>query len=250
MSAVRAVLFVVEDVLVPDHTPDRWQWAWRPQGPLVPERTIRAAIRRSQHDWDRRRWVGLTGAKPAIDPETYREFLRATLAEVAGRRLPETETEAVVDRFLRAPLPRVPAPDVEPTLATLRGRGVRVGAIADVPGPRAGDLLRRAGLDRRLDVIAGSAPDAPWPPGRDAFRAAAEALGARPSECALVGRLYWSDVRASQRAGFTGFLLDRLDWSPRVEERRLRALTELPPLLEGGASAAPAPPGSDPPGPV
>jgi FMN phosphatase YigB (HAD superfamily) len=233
------VVFVLEDVLVPDQSLERWQWAWRPQGPVLPERTVRAALRRSLHAWDRRRWEGLTGAQPPADLVAYRQFLRSTLTEIAGRRLPDAETEAVVDRFVRAPIPRLPAADVLPALTSVRALGHRTVALAEFPGPATEELLRRAGLRGLIDHVAGTTPDAPAPPSREAFRAAVEGAGAKPAEAALVGRLYWSDVRAAQRAGLTGYLLDRNDWYSRVDERRLRSLSEFPRAV--GASSSPSP---------
>lgn len=237
----RAVVFVVEDVLVPEHTGERWQWAWRPQGPLLPERAMRAALRRALHDWDRRRWASVVGESPPVDLEVYRAFLHATLEEVAGHPLAEAEASAVVDRFQRSPLPRVPFPEVPGVLATLRAAGHRIAALSERPGPQVEETLKRAGLRTMVDHVAGLAADAPWPPAREAFRAASEALGVPLKETALVGRLYWSEVRASQRSGLTGYLLDRPDWWPRVTERRMRALPELPALLSAPAAETVAP---------
>jgi FMN phosphatase YigB (HAD superfamily) len=237
---MRAVLFSVEETLVPEQTPERWQWAWRPLGPVLPERHVRAALKRSLHAWDRRRWEGLVGGAPAVGAEAYREFLRSTLVEIAGHRLPEAETEAVVDRFLRAPVERPPPPDVPATLAGLRALGITLVAIGDRPGPSASENLKRAGIRPAVDLVVGEALDAPWPPSKEAFRAAAKAAGCRPSELAFVGHLYWSETRAAHRAGLPAYLLDRQGWWPRVEERRLSSLAELPALLT--APAAPAPP--------
>jgi FMN phosphatase YigB (HAD superfamily) len=245
---VRAILFVADDVLVPEHSPEHWQWAWRPQGPLLPERNLRAAIHRGLHEWDRRRWEGVTGAQPPVGAAEHREFLRRMLAEIAGHRLPDAETEAVVERFLKGPFPRAPYPDVAPALAALRAEGWKLAAFGDRPGPATTELLKRSGLAGSVDVVVGAAPEAPWPPAREAFRSAVASLGAKPKEAVCVGRLYWSDVRASQRAGLTGVLLDRPEWWPRVAERRIRTLAELPAALRAPAPAAPADSGEPSPG--
>jgi len=248
---VRAVLFTVEETLVPEQTPERWQWAWRPQGPVMPERHVRAALKRSLHAWDRRRWEGLTGAQPPVGLPEYRQFLRSTLFGIAGHTLPEAETEAVVERFLKAPIDRPPHPEAAPTLSALRAQGLKLGALGDRPGPSGGENLKRAGLRAALDVVAGESPDAPWPPAKEAFREAVKALGCRPSEVLFVGHLYWSEVRAAHRAGLTTYLLDRAGWWGRVEERRILSLSELPALLSSpSAAAAPSPPSPEGPPPA
>ena len=60
----RAVVFDLDETLIPLHTFARWQWAWRPNGPALSDRHVRAALRRELHAWDRRRWRGLVGAEP------------------------------------------------------------------------------------------------------------------------------------------------------------------------------------------
>ena len=239
--SVRAVLFAIEETLVPEQTHERWQWAWRPQGPVLPERHVRAAVKRGLHAWDRRRWSGLTGAAPAVDEAAFREHLRSTLLEIAGHGLPEPEIQAVVDRFLRAPVLRPPRLEVAPTLERLRGRGIRIGAIGARPGPSGPEALKRGGLASLIDVVAGTDPAAPWPPSGAAFRSAAEAIGVPPKESAFVGGLYWSEVRAAARVGYRSVLLDPEGWWPRVEGERLTRLSGLLELLEA-AERGPAPP--------
>jgi FMN phosphatase YigB (HAD superfamily) len=236
---MRAVLFAVEETLVPEQTLERWQWSWRPQGPVISERHLRAAVKRTLHRWDRRRWAGLTGAERAVDAAAYREHLRDTLAAIAGHPLPPAETEAVVDRFLRAPVLRRPLPEVSLTLERLRREGRRVGAIGARPGPSAAEALQRSGLAPYIDVVTGGDPAGAWPPAPEAFRAAAASLGHPPRETAFVGHLYWSEVRAAARAGFVALLLDRDGWWPRVEGTRLDRLAELPEVL-ARLEAAPA----------
>lgn len=258
---MRAVLFLIEETLVPDQTLERWQWAWRPQGPALSERHVRAALKRGLHQWDRRRWEGLTGSAAPVDMTAYRQFLRGTLSEIADRTLPEAEADAVVDRFPRASV-AAPFPDVAPALRELRQRGTTVAAMSERPGPSGPETLKRAGLLPMIDRVVGAGTEAPWLPAKEAFRAAARELGLKPAEVAFVGRLYWSDVRAAARAGLPALLLDRADWWPRVAERRIRSLAELsvalasapaalevkPGEIEEGPSTAPPESGPAPPG--
>ncbi|MGI0053569.1 MAG: HAD family hydrolase [Thermoplasmata archaeon] len=229
-----AVLLVIEEVLVPGLQLERWQWAWRPQGPVIPERRYRAAVRRALHRWDRRRWEALTGGPPLGAADGHRHLLRETLDGLAGHPLPEPEREVIVDRFLRCPLPRPAAPEVPTALSEWRGLGFRLGAVGRVPGPSGPEALARAGLADAFDHVAGTAPDSPALPEKEAYRAAVRGLGVPPRETTFVGTLLWSEVRAARRAGLAAVLLDRTDLAPRVEELRLPRLTELRPKAAPG----------------
>jgi len=232
---VDAVLFDLDDVLVPFQTPAAWQWAWRPQGPVLGDRRVKAAVRRALKSWDRRRWQGLTGKAPPADLAALHTHLADTLATVAGHALPPAETEAVVRRFLR------PAGEVERyedaprALERLRSLGILVGTVTPLPAESARWLLHRCGLPETLVVGAGDGPG-PCVPDRSGFRAAAKALGVPPERLAYVGDLFWSDVRAAGRAGLPSVLLDRRDAWPKVLTGRLTTLDVLEATLAAGGS--------------
>ncbi len=239
----RAVLFDLDDVLVPFQTVSSWQWAWRPQGPRLVERHARTALRRAQKAWDRRRWLGLSRKVPPADLTAWHEHLAATLRQLAGHAVAPAESDAVVRRFLR------PAGEVErfadaaPALERLRARGTAVGVLTSLPGETARWLLHRTGLAEELLLGTGDGP-APAVPARAAFRGAAERLGAPPDRTAFVGDLYWSDVRAAQRAGLVGILVDRAGLWPAVRAGRIEGLDGLEAALAIAAPAGPAPPGA------
>ena len=232
---VDAVLFDLDDVLVPMQTPAAWQWAWKPQGPLLGERRVKAAVRRALKEWDRRRWQGLTGKAPPADAEALREHLAHTLATIAGHSLPANESEAVVRRFLKPSGEVERYPDVPRALERLRGRSVRIGTVTPLPAESARWLLHRTGLPETLLLGAGDGPGLSVPD-RDAFRAAAAALGAPTERVAYVGDLFWSDVRAASRAGHPTVLLDRRDAWPKVQTGRLTTLDHLEATLAAGGS--------------
>ena len=232
----RAVLFDVDDTLVPWQTLAHWQWAWRPRGPLLSPRHALAAIKRSLHAWDRRRWDGVVGKSPATDEAAGRQWLRETLAAVAGHALPEAETEAVVDRFLKPAGEIEQFADVAPCLANLQAQHIAVGAVSELPGEVARGALRRSGLPDSMLVRAGDEPDGLRLPSAEAFRAAAAKLGAKPKETFFVGDLYWSDVRSAARASLGSVLLDRNDWAVRIEAPRLRSLSALAGQLAAATS--------------
>jgi FMN phosphatase YigB (HAD superfamily) len=229
-------LFDLDDTIVPTQTIAAWQWAWRPRGPPLSERHAQAALRRSQHRWDRRRWRGLVGAESAVDLAAYRAHLRETLWAIAGHPLPEPETEAVVTRFLK------PMGDVErfddalPCLERLRSAGVTVGIVSELPRESARWMLHRAQLPEESLVLVGDElPDACLP-APAAFRRALERIHAPAAAAVFVGDLFWSDVRAATRVGLSAVLLDRHDVWPKVGGRRIQSLQQL----ESGLAAAPA----------
>ncbi|HYA54349.1 MAG TPA: HAD family hydrolase [Thermoplasmata archaeon] len=228
-----SVLFDLDDVLVPYQTPAAWQWAWRPQGPVLGDRRVRAAVRRGLKAWDRRRWQGLTGKAPPADLAALRAHLAETLTLVAGHALPAAETEAVVRRFLRPAGEVERYDDVARCLDRLRSAGVKFGAVTPLPAESAHWLLHRCGLPETLVLGSGDGPG-PTVPDRAAFRAAAEALGTAVERIAYVGDLFWSDVRAAARAGMAAVLLDRRDAWPKVLTGRMTSLDALEPTLAAG----------------
>ncbi|HXY47262.1 MAG TPA: HAD family hydrolase [Thermoplasmata archaeon] len=235
---VDAVIFDLDDVLIPFQTPAAWQWAWRPQGPLLGERRVRAAVRRSLRAWDRRRWAGLTGKEPPADAEALRQHLASTLAAIAGHALPATETDAVVRRMLRPAGEVEHFPDVAPALGRLASRQVRIGIVTELPRESALWMLHRGEIAESLLLISAD-PGGSILPERAAFRSAVDRLGSTPERTAFVGDLYWSDVRAAARAGLAAVLLDRHDAWSKIQHGRLATLDALEATLARG----PAPPG-------
>ena len=247
-GADRAVLLDLDDTLAPFQTLAHWQWAWKPQGPLLPERHAKAAIRKSVRAWDRRRWQGLVGAAPPVGAADLRVHLHDTLLAVAGRPLGEFEVESVVDRFLR-PSPHSETYDDVPALGRwLNDHGVPFGVLTPFAESVARAFLARTGLPAAVTVYADPAtPEAPRLPTAAAFRAARKALAPRSARVFYVGDLYWSDVRAASRAGLEAVLLDRSDAFDGLGGTRIRSLSELPALLERAPIPAPvdSPPSPD-----
>jgi putative hydrolase of the HAD superfamily len=248
--AVRAVIPDLDDTLVPWQTIAHWQWAWRPRGPVLSERHARAALRRQMHLWDRRRWQALVDRAPAPYVAAYRAFLAETLAALAGHTLPDPETNAVVDRFLKPAHESGSFPDAYAAVRALEERHLKVGVVTELPAENARLALRRAGLPEALLLLAGDAPD-PRPPVPAGFRDAAKRLGAKPSGTWFVGDLFWSDVRAAARAGLRSVLIDRAGAVEQVLETRIRSLAELPALLDAPPEPSPVvSSGDDGPGPA
>lgn len=178
---------------------------------------------------------------PPADASAYHDALRDMLWAIAGRQLPEVETEAVLARFPRYPGPIEPYPDVRPCLEALKSRGLRMGVLVGPSGLRARELFGPLRLTDLLPQIFGEGAQDSRAPLAAAFEGACAKLEVAPAETAFVGDLFWSDVRAGGRAGLRGILLDRNDWWSRVESTRIRSLTELPEKL----AAPPEPPASE-----
>jgi len=235
-NTVEGILFDLDDVLVPFQTPGAWQWAWRPQGPVLGERRVRAAVRRTLRAWDRRRWRGLTGKEPPADLAALHQHLVTSLFEIAGHTLPTEETEAVVRRLLHPAGEVERFPDVAPVLTRLTAAGVAWGVVTTLPEESARWLLRRVGVDPSRLLWNGEAT--PTLPDRAAFRGAAERLGLPVERVAFVGELFWSDTRAAARAGLPSILLDRHDGWPKVLAGRIVDLGQLETALAAGGSTA------------
>ncbi|MGD0249471.1 MAG: HAD family hydrolase [Thermoplasmata archaeon] len=242
---IEAVLFDLDDVLVPFHTTTMWQWAWHPLGPVLGERRVHAAVRRSLKAWDRRRWQGLTGKQPPADLAALRQHLAHTLSEVAGHSLPPEETEAVVRRMLRPAGQVERYPDVSGLLERLRANSIRVGVVTPLPVDSARWLLHRGGYPESLLLASGDPPGPPVPD-RAAFRSAAEKLGVPVARTAFVGDLFWSDVRAAARADLAALLLDRYDAWPKVAAGRLTSLDAFESTLATGDAPGGAEGSADP----
>lgn len=224
---VDAVLFDLDDTLVPFQTVGRWQWAWRPHGPLLSERHARAAIRRQVHAWDRLRWASAAGRGPPADLAAYRKHLHATLAAIAGHALPATEADPVVERFMKPTSATESFADAAPCVEQLRRDGLRLGVATIFPAEVAAEFVRRAGLGDLTVVSAPGTPELPPFPARTTFRRAAESLGTPVDRTGFVGDLFWSDFRAARRAHLVPFLLERPGYETEGEAERLQDLNEL-----------------------
>ena len=246
-GGVRAVLFDLDDTLVPWQTVAHWQWAWRPMGPVLSERRTVAAIHRSVHEWDRRRWHSVVGTAPPADAVAYRAYITASLAEVAGHALPAAETEAVVGRFLKPAGGVETFVDVAPALKEVEALGLTIGVTSTMSEAAARHVLQRTGLGR-LTLLASADAPPPVLPAVPAYRALAKGLGLKPAEVLFVGDLFWSDVRAAARAGLETALLDRHDWAARALAPRLRSLAELGERLRHPPAPVPEPPSEGPDG--
>jgi putative hydrolase of the HAD superfamily len=150
------------------------------------------------------------------------EIVRETFGPLAGE-LPEAFFPAVYARFAEADVWRI-YDDVEPALATLKHRGLRLGVISNWD-ERLLPLLDKLGLKRHFDVFAISHEAGHTKPAREIFDAAVARLGLEPGEVLHLGDREREDVEGARAAGLV---------AARVDRREGRGLAQL---LAAGADA-------------
>jgi putative hydrolase of the HAD superfamily len=122
-------------------------------------------------------------------------------------------------------------PEVRPTLAVLRGKGLRLAVVSNWD-ERLPLLLERLGLAGSFEAIVCSSEVGVEKPDRRIFRRALERLGVGPAAALHVGDHRLEDVEGAVAAGMYAVQLDR-----RSGGGGLADLTELPRLID----APPAP---------
>jgi putative hydrolase of the HAD superfamily len=117
--------------------------------------------------------------------------------------------------------------DALPALAALRAGGLRIGLVSN--GQRdLEEFARHHGLD--VDACVGSVSHGRVKPHRSIFEAALAALGATPSEAAMVGDSYEDDIEGARALGMRAILVDR-DGLHVDEPDRIDTLLALPAAL-------------------
>jgi HAD superfamily hydrolase (TIGR01549 family) len=117
--------------------------------------------------------------------------------------------------------------DVLPTMATLRGLGLKLGLVSN-GGREIADFVAHHELD--VDCAIASRAHGWIKPHGSIFRAALELLGAEAGETAMVGDSLEDDVEGATAVGIEAYLIDREDRYPELPQR-LRDLWELPAVL-------------------
>jgi putative hydrolase of the HAD superfamily len=114
--------------------------------------------------------------------------------------------------------------DALPTLATLRGLGLKLGLVSN-GGREIADFVAHHQLD--VDCAIASRAHGWIKPHESIFRAALELLGVRAEETVMVGDSLEDDVEGATAVGIEAFLIDREDRHPELPQR-LRDLWALP----------------------
>jgi putative hydrolase of the HAD superfamily len=141
---------------------------------------------------------------------------RALLYQVLDRE------QQVWDRHVR------PLPDALPTLAALRGRGLKTAIVSNAPFPP--EMMRRQmrglGFLDAVDAVVLSAEIGRRKPAPELYRAGLEALGVQAAEALYVGDRLSEDYEGPRRHGIRALLLSPAP-PPGVE-----AIGRLAELLE------------------
>lgn len=165
------------------------------------------------------------------DRDTFRQYVTLVFERLQGRepREPELVFEALA---ARGNLWSVVEPTAAATLGRLREQGHRLGVVSNSDGS-VERILTRLGLREFLEVVVDSRVVGVEKPDPRIFRHALEAMRVSPDEGVYVGDLPAIDLVGARAAGLRGILVDPLDlWADRVTEPRIRALADLPGLLE------------------
>jgi putative hydrolase of the HAD superfamily len=134
-----------------------------------------------------------------------------------------------------------PYPDVEPMLAEVQERGVRIGIVSDW-GSNLRGIVADLGLDGFFDFVLPSGAVGVAKPNPDFFRLALDAVGAQPADALMVGDSYRADVRGAWSAGMDAVWLDRRE-GPNItpsgepipsDVLRIHGLDELPAIVAAG----------------
>lgn len=135
----------------------------------------------------------------------------AIVDESFGNLIPELPSRTffpeLYDHFVRAEAWRI-YEDVIPTLATLSGKGLRLGVISNWD-ERLRPLLEALDLMRHFDVITVSQETGCTKPAREIFQTTADKLGFAPEEILHIGDSFREDVEGACAAGFRALHLVR-----------------------------------------
>src|SRR5262249_54911929 len=125
---------------------------------------------------------------------------------------------------------RVIHDDTPALLASLRGRGFRLGVVSNADGRVPAGLAAR-GLAEHLPATIDSHLVGVEKPDPRIFRLALDACAAEPAQTVFVGDIYEIDVIGARSAGLTPYLLDPLGLYENVDCERIDRLARLLEIL-------------------
>lgn len=177
---------------------------------------------------------------PRADPIYWLEYLRALMDGVGApaeardgpREGPrERLVRRCVEGFSQISFWSRVYPGTPSLLENLRAQGYYLGVISNSIGTME-EHLNRVDLARHFDAIFDSAVVGVEKPHPEIFEMALNRSGFKPAEALFVGDIYSSDIGGAELAGMRGVLMDRVGAYEGAECPRIRALPELPGVLE------------------
>jgi putative hydrolase of the HAD superfamily len=117
--------------------------------------------------------------------------------------------------------------DVLPTLAELRAHGLKIGLVSNT-GRNLDEFVAHHGLE--VDAAVSSGAHGKTKPHPTIFLSALKRLEVEPADAVMIGDSIEDDVEGARAVGMRGFLLDRENRYPEVEEK-LTDLRALPAAL-------------------
>ncbi|MEU2611879.1 HAD family hydrolase [Micromonospora sp. NPDC007271] len=162
------------------------------------------------------------------------ETVRVLAGQLGGAPTEEQVARAAAHRReLAARLLDSVAPETLAVLDALRADGHPLGLVSNATA-EAAEAWRSSALARRFDVAVFSCEVGVAKPDPAIYRAAAERLGVRPTDCVFVGDGADGELAGAAAVGMTVIrTTEHNDTAPDWDGRELATLDELPALLHG-----------------
>ncbi|MCL4499263.1 MAG: HAD family hydrolase [Chloroflexi bacterium] len=175
---------------------------------------------------------GCAHPEASVDEQSYAIWIGEIERRIlAGLGVTGAGLDAAVHRVTQlqiAPACYRVYPDVEPTLAALQRRGLRLGVVSNFAW-QLPNLLHELGLAQYVDVVLTSARVGYRKPRPEIFVQALTQASARAENALYVGDDPECDVKGAQNAGLHALLLDRRHMPAQGQIQTLR---EVPRRLE------------------
>jgi len=164
--------------------------------------------------------------------DAWRDYFHVILGRVG---VPAEEQSGIVDSLWEAHqrfgLWTVAIPGAPEIVAGLKERGYRLAVVSNAEG-RVEQDLESAGYRGLFETVVDSHVVGVEKPDPEIFHIALRRLESEPAKSLYVGDLPAVDLAGASAAGIAPVLLDRHDLYADVSAPRMRALAELPALLE------------------
>ncbi len=165
-----------------------------------------------------------------LEKDWWRNLVKAVFADLRSFPRFDEFFDELFERFRRREFWRV-YDDVEPTLAELKQRGLKLGVISNFDSRLYG-VLRACKLSRFFDSVHISTQAGAAKPDPAIFQAALNHHGVEPKQAWHVGDGLREDVEGALAAGLKAFLIDRRgEQNSAISYASLSSLLQLPEMF-------------------